>query len=196
MENKDNLMENIISLCKRRGFIFLSSEIYGGFSAIYDYGPYGVELANNIKKEWWKVMVQKREDIVGLDSSIFMNPKIWEASGHKKSFSDPLAECKNCHTRLRVDHLLEDIDIKADEKMSEKEISKLFKENKDKIKCPICGKNEFTDTKKFNLLVKSNLGNFTEKWDEDPSYLRGETCQGIYVNYKNILDSARVKIPF
>jgi glycyl-tRNA synthetase len=196
MENKEKLMEKIISLCKRRGFIFSSSEIYGGFSAIYDYGPYGVELANNIKKEWWRKMVQERDDIVGLDSSIFMNPKIWEASGHTTGFSDPLAECKSCHARLRVDHLLEEAGIKADEKMSEKEINKIFTENKDKIKCPICGKSEFTDAKKFNLLVKANLGNFTEKWDEDPAYLRGETCQGIYVNYKNVLDSARVKIPF
>lgn len=196
MENKDKLMEKIISLCKRRGFIFSSSEIYGGFSAIYDYGPYGVELANNIKKEWWKKMVQEREDIVGLDSSIFMNPKIWEASGHTTGFADPLAECKSCHTRLRVDHLLEEADIQADEKMSEDEINKIFIENKEKIKCPVCGKSEFTDAKKFNLLVKANLGNFTEEWNEDPAYLRGETCQGIYVNYKNVLDSTRVKIPF
>jgi len=189
-------MQKIISLCKRRGFVFPSSEIYGGFSAIYDLGPYGVELANNIKKEWWKTMVQLREDIVGLDSCIFMHPKIWEASGHVAGFADPLSECKSCHSRLRVDHLLEDIGVKADEKMTEKEISKIFKEHKKEIKCPKCGKSDFTDVKKFNLLVKSNLGNFTDKWDKEPSYLRGETCQGIYVNFKNVLDSSRVKIPF
>ena len=189
-------MEKIVSLCKRRGFIFPSSEIYGGFAAVYDYGPYGVELANAVKREWWKVMVQLREDIVGLDSAIFMHPKIWEASGHVSGFSDPLVECKKCHSRLRLDHLLEDVGIDADEKMSEEEINKIFNDNLKEIKCPSCGGQNFTDVKKFNLLVKSNLGNFTEDWDKDPVYLRGETCQGIYVNYKNILDSNRVKIPF
>lgn len=191
-----NLMDKIVSLCKRRGFVYPSSEIYGGFSAIYDFGPYGVELENAIKKEWWKTMVQLRDNIVGLDSAIFMHPKIWEASGHVAGFSDPLAECKNCHTRSRVDHLLESIGVKADEKISEEEINKLFSENKEKIKCPECGKKDWTGVKKFNLLVKSNLGNFTEDENKNPVYLRGETCQGIYVNYKNVLDSTRVKIPF
>ncbi len=189
-------LEEIISLSKRRGFIFPSSEIYGGFAAIYDYGPYGVELENNIKKEWWKFMVQEREDIVGLDSAIFMHPKIWEASGHVAGFSDPLTECKNCHARLRVDHLLEDIGVFADEKMGVEEINRVFSQYKEKIKCPFCGKSDFTEVKKFNLLVKSNLGNFTEAEKEDTAYLRGETCQGIYVNYKNVLATARVKVPF
>lgn len=189
-------MEKIISLAKRRGFIFPSSDIYGGFAAIYDYGPYGVELENNIKKFWWKNLVRQRQDIVGLDSAIFMHPKIWEASGHVAGFSDPLIECKNCHTRSRVDHLLEGIGIETDEKMSEKEINEIFSKNKDKLKCPNCGEKDFTDARKFNLLVKSNLGNFTDNWDKEPVYLRGETCQGIYVNYKNVLDSTRVKIPF
>ena len=139
MEDK---MQKIVSLAKRRGFVFPSSEIYGGFSAIYDYGPYGVELANNIKKEWWKSMVQLREDVVGLDSCIFMHPKIWEASGHVTGFADPLSECKNCHSRLRVDHLLEDIGVTADEKMTEQEIAKVFKKHKKEIKCPKCGKND------------------------------------------------------
>ena len=191
-----DLMEKIVSLAKRRGFIYPSSDIYGGFSAIYDYGPYGVELANAIKREWWKATVHLRDDIVGLDSAIFMHPKIWEASGHVSGFSDPLVECKDCHTRSRVDHLLGEIGIEADEKMSEKEINKIFSENKEKIKCPNCGKKNFTDAKKFNLLVKSNLGNFTDDLNKEPVYLRGETCQGIYVNYKNVLDSTRVKIPF
>lgn len=196
MPKNIDLMEKIVSLCKRRGFVFPSSEIYGGFAAIYDFGPYGVELENAIKREWWKAMVQMREDIVGLDSAIFMHPKIWEASGHVAGFSDPLAECKSCHMRLRVDHLLEAIDVRADEKMSEVEINKLFNENKEKIKCPNCAKSDFTDARKFNLLVKSNLGNFTGDWDKNPVYLRGETCQGIYVNFKNVMDSMRVKIPF
>lgn len=189
-------MNKIISFSKRKGFVFPSSEIYGGFSAVYDFGPYGVELANNIKAEWWKAMVQNRENIVGLDSGIFMNPKIWEASGHVSGFSDPLAECKDCHSRLRVDHLLEDARVFADEKMSEEEINKLFSKNIKKIKCPSCGKSNFTEAKKFNLLVKSNLGNFSGKVEDNPVYLRGETCQGIYVNFRNVIDSTRVKIPF
>ena len=189
-------MEKIVSLAKRRGFVYPSSEIYGGFAAVYDLGPYGVELANALKQAWWKYMVQMREDIVGLDSAIFMHPKIWEASGHVGGFSDPLSECRSCHTRVRVDHLLEEIGIAADEKMSEAEINELFQSNKKKIKCPKCKAQDFTKAKKFNLLVKSNLGSFTEDWTADPVYLRGETCQGIYVNYKNVLDSTRVKIPF
>jgi len=197
MTNKNEVtMEKIVSLSKRRGFVFPSSEIYGGLAAVYDYGPYGVELAKNIKEAWWREMVQSREDIVGLDSAIFMHPKIWQASGHVAGFADPLIECKTCHARLRLDHLLEDVGVAADEKMSEQEIEQIFIKNKAKIKCLSCGGKEFTDVKKFNLLVKSNLGNFTEDWGKDPVYLRGETCQGIYVNYKNVLDSSRVKIPF
>lgn len=195
-KKSNNSMEDIISLCKRRGFIFPSSEIYGGFSAVYDYGPYGAELAKNIKSAWWKVMVQENENIVGLDSSIFMHPKVWEASGHTSGFSDPLAECKKCHTRVRVDHLLEEAGVFADEKMSAEEINELLKENKEKLKCPKCGQSDFSEAKEFNLLVQSNLGNFTSDWNKNPVYLRGETCQGIYVNFKNVLDSTRVKIPF
>ncbi len=189
-------MDKIISLCKRRGFVFPSSEIYDGFAAIYDFGPYGVELANNIKKEWWKAMTQMRDDIVGLDSAIFMSPRIWEASGHVKGFSDPLTECRKCHARLRLDTLLDEAGIFADEKMTEEEINIIFEANRDKIKCPNCGTADFTPGRKFNLLVQSNLGNFTGDWTKEPTYLRGETCQGIYVNYKNVLDSARVKVPF
>lgn len=192
----DVKLEEIVSLSKRRGFVFPSSEIYGGFGAVYDYGPYGVELAKNIKEAWWKAMVQENENIVGLDSSIFMSPRIWEASGHISGFSDPLAECKKCHTRVRVDHLLEDAGVFADEKMTEEEINKLLEENKEKLRCPKCGGSDFSEAKNFNLLVKSNLGNFTEDWDKEPTYLRGETCQGIYVNFKNVLDSTRQKIPF
>lgn len=188
-------MEKIISLCKRRGFVYPSSEIYGGFAGVYDFGPYGVELKNNLKAEWWKKMVYERDDIVGLDSAIFMRPEIWEASGHTKGFSDPLMECKECNTRSRADKLLEEINVFADEKMNEGEINKIFRENKDKIKCPKCGKKNFTDIKKFNLLVKSNLGDFTND-NSEPVYLRGETCQGIYVNYKNVLDSMHLKFPF
>lgn len=189
-------MEKIVQLCKARGFVFPSSEIYGGFAAVYDYGQLGVELVNNIKKAWWKAMVQMREDIVGLDSAIFMHPRIWEASGHVGGFSDPLTECKSCHTRHRVDHLLEDVDITADEKMSEEEINAVFMENMKKIHCPKCGNSDFSPVKKFNLLVKSNLGNFTGDMSKDPVYLRGETCQGIYVNFPNVLQSSRRRLPF
>lgn len=189
-------LSSIVSLCKRRGFVFPSSEIYDGLTAVYDYGPYGVELANNIKKVWWKEMIQLRDDVVGLDAGIFMSPKVWEASGHISGFSDPLTECKKCHARLRVDTLLEDVGVFADEKMSEEEINKLFTSNKEKITCPSCGAKDFSPAKSFNLLVKSNLGSFTGDWSKDPLYLRGETCQGIYVNFKNIVDSSRVKVPF
>ncbi len=188
-------MEKIVSLAKRRGFIYPSSEIYGGFAGVYDFGPFGVELENNLKAQWWKKMVYDREDIVGLDSSIFMSPKIWEASGHVKGFSDPLVECRECNTRSRADKMLEEIGVSADEKMSEEEINKIFSENKDKLKCPKCGKQNFTKIRKFNLLVKSNLGDFTGD-NSEPAYLRGETCQGIYVNYKNVSDSMHLKLSF
>ena len=152
-EKKEQLekFNKIVSLCKRRGFVFPSSEIYSGFTAVYDFGPYGVELANNIKKLWWREMTQLRDDIVGLDSAIFMSPRIWEASGHVQGFSDPLTECRQCHARLRLDTLLEEAGIFADEKMTEDEINQVFNENKEKIKCPICGAKDFTPGKKFNL---------------------------------------------
>jgi glycyl-tRNA synthetase len=194
-KNNEDKLNKIVSLAKRRGFVYPSSEIYGGFAGIYDFGPLGVELENNLKANWWDKMVHSRDDIVGLDSSIFMNSKIWEASGHTTGFSDPLAECKECNTRVRVDKALEEIGVSADEKMSEEEINELFNKNKDKIKCFSCGKQNFTDVRKFNLLVKSNLGDFTGD-NSEPSYLRGETCQGIYVNFKNVIDSMHMKLPF
>lgn len=188
-------MDEIVSLCKRRGFIFPGSDIYGGMAGLYDFGPYGVELLNNLKQNWWKHNIQQRPDYVGLDSAMFKNPEVWKASGHVDSFSDPMAECKECHTRIRVDKELEKLGVFADEKMSEEEIGKLFDENKAKIKCPNCGKQNWTAPKKFNLLVKSNLGDFTEQ-NTEPTYLPGEACQGIYLNFKNVVDTCRVKIPF
>lgn len=188
-------MEDIVSLCKRRGFIFPGSDIYGGMAGLYDFGPYGVELLNNLKQNWWKHNIQQRPDYVGLDSAMFKNPEVWKASGHVDSFSDPMAECKECHTRIRVDKELEKLGVFADEKMSEEEIGKLFDEHKDRIKCPHCGKQNWTAPKKFNLLVKSNLGDFTEQ-NTEPTYLPGEACQGIYLNFKNVVDTCRVKIPF
>jgi len=170
MLNKNNdLMQKIVSFAKRRGFIFLSSEIYGGFGSCYDFGPLGIEMKNNIKKAWWNEMVRKRENIVGLDSSILMSPKVWEASGHLTAgFTDELVECKKCHHRFRKDFL-------------------------DKNKCPDCG-GELTKSKKFNLMMKTFVGPIEDK--TSVTYLRGETCQGIYVNFKNVLNSMRLKIPF
>jgi glycyl-tRNA synthetase len=168
-EEKEDLFSKIISLCKRRGFVFPSSEIYGGFSSSYDFGPLGVEMKNNIKRVWWDEMTKKHFDIVGLDSAILMNPKIWEASGHLTSgFADELVECKNCHKRFRLDEVLKNV-------------------------CPEC-QGEITKPRKFNLMMKSYVGPVEEK--ASLVYLRAETCQGIYVNFKNILTSLRLKIPF
>ena len=192
---KDVTLDDIVSLCKRRGFVYPGSDIYGGMAGLYDFGPYGVELLNNIKASWWRTNVHRKEDYVGIDSAMFKNPKVWDASGHTSGFSDPLAECKNCNTRIRVDKELGAIGVKADEKMSEDELNKLFDENRAKIKCPQCGKKEFGPVRAFNLLVKSNLGDFTEEGKE-PVYLPGEACQGIYLNFKNIVDSTRMKVPF
>lgn len=195
-DNKSEVsLEDIVSLCKRRGFVFPGSEIYGGFAGLYDFGPYGVELLNNIKKSWWNTNVQKKENFVGLDSAMFKHPKVWDASGHTSGFSDPLSECKSCNTRIRVDKELIAIGVKADEKMSEEDLNKLFDENRDKIKCPKCGKKQFSSVRAFNLLVKSNLGDITGEGGI-PVYLPGEACQGIYLNFKNVVDTTRMKIPF
>ncbi len=189
-------MEKIVSLCKRRGFVFQGSEIYGGFVGAYDYGPYGSELASNIRSVWWQTMVNEEKNIVGLDSAIVTHPRVWEASGHVGGFADPLVECKECNTRSRADHLIEEAGAFADEKMTAEEINAVFDENRDKMPCPKCGQKNFGEVRHVNLLVQSNLGNFSEDWSKEPAYLRGETCQGIYINFKNVLDSARVKVPF
>lgn len=189
-------MDKIVSLCKRRGFIFPGSDIYGGFVGSFDFGPYGVELANNIKAAWWKAMVQDERNVVGLDSAIVTHPKVWEASGHVGGFSDPLVECRECNTRSRADHLLEEAGEFADEKMSVDQINQVFDKVRDKVVCPKCGQKNFGKVTQFNLLVQTNLGNFSEDWTKEPAYLRGETCQGIYLNFKNVLDSTRVKVPF
>lgn len=193
MSKKDlNLMEKIVSLCKRRGFIFPSSEIYGGFGSTYDYGPYGVELKNNIKKSWWKFFVEDRDDMVGLDGAILMHPKTWEASGHLSDFNDALVDCKECKNRFRADHLIEDsLNLDAEGK-PEKEMTKIIKDKK--VKCPVCGKVNFTEVRKFNAMFKTFAG-VTED-HESVVYLRPETAQAIFLNFKNVLDTARVKIPF
>ena len=167
-ENKENLMGKIVSLCKRRGFIFPGSEIYGGFGGFYDFGPLGVEMKNNLKNLWWKWMTVEHENIVGIDGAIITNPKVWEASGHVESFVDPLSECKKCHKRFKAD----DIEGK---------------------KCPDC-RGELTEPKKFNILMPVQIG--VIDGEKVNAYLRGEACQTIYLNYKNILNTTRLKIPF
>jgi glycyl-tRNA synthetase len=195
MSEKENKLDKIVSLCKRRGFVFQGSEIYGGMAGLYDFGPYGSGLLNNLKKEWWKAHVQLRDDYVGIDSAIFKDPRVWEASGHTSGFSDPLSECKKCNTRIRVDKELNSIGVSADEKMSEAELAKVFEEHKKEISCPKCGSHDFTEARAFNLLVKSNLGDFTGE-GKDSVYLPGEACQGIYLNFKNVVNSTRMRIPF
>jgi len=167
-----SLMDKMASLCKRRGFIFPSSEIYGGIQGFWDYGPLGVELKNNIKKEWWKKMVYGREDVVGIDAAIIMNPQVWKASGHLEALVDPLVECKICHTRVRADN---EEAIKAHEN-----------EHKDE-------KAQWTEAKSFNLMTEVYLG-VTEP--KQKAYLRGEITQGVFVNFENIVSSSRVAIPF
>ena len=176
----ESSLDKIISLCKRRGFIFQSSEIYGGFGAVYDYGPLGVELKNNISQLWWKCMTQHHQNILGLDSGILMHPKIWEASGHVDAFNDPLVDCKQCKARYRADELVEDNFLNA---------------KWDEIKCPKCGTTgDFTDPRQFNLMFKTNIGPIES--DSDIAYLRPETAQGIYVNYLLAQGSMRQKVPF
>jgi len=161
-------MEKLVSLCQRRGFIFPSSEIYGGLSSCWDYGPMGVELKRNIKEAWWRSVVQERDDMVGLDTSILMHPQVWEASGHLSQFSDPLVECKSCHLRWRADELQND-------------------------KCPSCG-GELTEPHQFNLMFKTFMGPIEE--DANVVYLRPETAQGIFVNFQNVVNTSRKRLPF
>lgn len=192
---ENNKMDKIVSLCKRRGFVFPSSEIYGGLAGVYDYGPRGVELLNNIKKSWWKANVYDKENYYGLDAGMFKHPQVWDASGHTSGFSDPIVECRDTQTRLRVDKELEAIGVTADEKMSIDELQTLFDENKEAIAERNKLSGNFTPVRAFNLLVKSNLGDFTDQ-GTDPVYLPGEACQGIYLNFKNIVNTMSPKIPF
>ena len=170
MNNELGLMEKIISLCKRRGFIFPGSEIYGGLANSWDYGPLGAQLKKNIKDEWWRRFVERRDDMLGLDAAVLMNPKVWEASGHLKTFSDPLIECKKCHERFRADHV------------------------KDLETCPSCGeKKSFTEAKQFNLMMKTNFG--PKEDSASVVYFRPEIAQAMFVNFKNVLDTSRKKLP-
>ncbi len=164
-------MDKLVSLCKRRGFVYQSSEIYGGLTGAWDYGPLGVELKNNVERFWWKEMTQLHDNIVGLDAAIMMHPKTWEASGHVDNFSDPLVDCKNCKSRFRADQ----IDMEGP--------------------CPVCGvKGEFTEPRDFNLMFSTYMG--AVRSEDNIVYLRPETAQGIFVNFKNVVQTSRVKIPF
>ena len=166
-------MDTLVSLCKRRGFVFQSSEIYGGLSSAWDYGPLGVELKKNIQEFWWKEMTRLHDNIVGIDAAIMMHPRVWEASGHVENFTDPLVDCKNCKQRFRED--------------------KIPEENKNEKKCPECG-GELTEPRNFNLMFKTHMGPVED--GGNVVFLRPETAQGIYVNFKNVVQTSRVKIPF
>ncbi|MDI3547935.1 MAG: glycyl-tRNA synthetase [Halanaerobiales bacterium] len=188
----EELMNKIVALCKRRGFIYQSSEIYGGLANTWDYGPVGVEMKKNIKDSWWKKVVQEREDVVGLDSAIIMHPKTWEASGHLTNFNDALIDCKTCKARFRADHLIEQALEMDVEGKSEDEMTEIIKENE--LRCPNCGNIDWTSARAFNLMFKTYQGVV-----EDSSsvvYLRPETAQGIFVNFKNVVDTTRVSLPF
>ncbi len=177
-------MEDIVSLCKRRGFVFQASEIYGGLAGFYDYGPLGVELLNNIKQEWWQAMVHEHENIFGVDGAIIQNPKLWEASGHIAGFTDPLVDCKNCGARHRADHLA------GTDSTDLLELKKLLTDKA----CPSCGKKALMEPRKYNMMMKTWIGPVED--DSSIAYLRPETAGSIFTNYENVRETMRAKLPF
>lgn len=185
-------IDNVVALMKRRGFVYAGSEIYGGLANTYDYGPAGVELLRNIKNLFWTEFVHKRPDMVGIDASLISHHGVWDASGHTAGFSDALIDCKNCKMRTRADHLIEDALKMSVEGKSVEELTTIVRENK--IKCPKCGVSDWTEVRKFNLLFPVKLG--IVEGDQSLAYLRGETAQGMFINFKNVMDSTRVKLPF
>jgi glycyl-tRNA synthetase len=198
-------MEKIVALCKRRGFIYAGSEIYGGFANSYTYGPYGSALKKNVKDLWWKMFVTSRRDVVGIDGPILLHPKTWHASGHVAGFNDALVDCKECKARHRADHLIENATGKDAEGLSVEELTKIIVD--EKVKCPKCGKQHFTEARHFNLMFKTQLSKTQnhssenssgsgQAEDDDMVYLRPETAQAIFTEFKNIVDTQRVKIPF
>ena len=191
MDNSKKTMDKIVALCKNRGFVYAGSEIYGGLSNSWDYGPLGVEFKNNVKRAWWQKFVQENPYNVGLDSAILMNPQVWVASGHVGGFSDPLMDCKDCKTRHRADKLIEDTGVNP-AGWSFEEMSDYIKEHN--ICCPNCGSCNFTDIRKFNLMFKTFQGVTEDAKNE--LYLRPETAQGIFVNFPNIQRTTRRKVPF
>jgi len=197
MENSQKTMEKIVALCKGRGYVYAGSEIYGGLSNTWDYGPLGVEFKNNVKKAWWKKFIQESPYNVGLDAAILMNPQTWVASGHVGGFSDPLMDCKECKARHRADKLIEDFafangeSITVDGWSNEKMLEYI---NENNVVCPQCGKHNYTDIRQFNLMFKTFQGVTEDSKSE--LYLRPETAQGIFVNFKNVQRTSRKKIPF
>ena len=192
MKNTEKTMDKIVALCKGRGFVYPGSEIYGGLANSWDYGPLGVEMKNNIKKAWWKKFVTETRYNVGLDAAILMNPEVWVASGHVGGFSDPLMDCKECKTRHRADKLIEDVTGQSADGWSNEQIYNYITENN--IVCPNCGKCNFTEVRKFNLMFKTFQGVTEDAKNE--VYLRPETAQGIFVDFKNIQRTTRKKVPF
>ncbi|MDA0637931.1 glycine--tRNA ligase [Nonomuraea sp. MCN248] len=186
MARRTDVMDTIVSLAKRRGLVYPSSEIYGGLRASWDYGPLGIELKNNVKRQWWLSTVQARDDVVGLDSCVILAPEVWAASGHVETFTDPLTECQSCHKRFRADHLIEAYEEKN---------GKAPESGLADITCPNCGnKGTFTEPRQFSGLLKTFLGPVED--ESGLAYLRPETAQGIFINYLNVQQSARRKIPF
>jgi len=197
MQKSADLQTKIVSLCKRRGFVFPGSEIYGGLANTYDYGPLGVLMLRNISNNWWAEFVTKRTDIFGLDTSILMAPQVWEASGHTASFTNDMIDCKECKLRTRADHLIVDFMEKAGKSIdvegeSLENLEKIITENK--IPCPKCGKFNWTKPRKFNQLFETHMGILEES--KNLTYLRGEIAQGMFVNFRNVLDTMRPKLPF
>lgn len=192
MNNSDKTMEKVVALCKSRGYVYAGSEIYGGLSNTWDYGPLGVEFKNNVKRAWWKKFVQESPYNVGLDSAILMNPQVWVASGHVGGFSDPLMDCKDCKTRHRADKLIEDETGDVADGWTNEQMLAFIKEHH--IKCPDCGSENFTDIRKFNLMFKTFQGVTEDAKNE--IFLRPETAQGIFVNFQNVQRTTRKKIPF
>ncbi len=192
MDNTQKTMEKIIALCKNRGFVYAGSEIYGGLSNSWDYGPLGVEFKNNVKKAWWKKFIQENPYNVGLDSAIIMNPQVWVTSGHVGGFSDPLMDCKDCKTRHRADKLIEEATGESAETMSFEDMAAYIQEKG--IACPECDSKNFTDIRKFNLMFKTFVGVTEDAKNE--VYLRPETAQGIFVNFSNVQRTTRRKVPF
>ena len=192
MQATEKTMEQIVALCKNRGFVYAGSEIYGGLSNSWDYGPLGVEFKNNVKRAWWKKFVQESPYNVGIDAAILMNPQVWVASGHVGGFSDPLMDCRDCKTRHRADKLIEDFTGESADGWSNEKMMSFIRENH--IKCPNCGSENFTDIRQFNLMFKTYQGVTEDSKSE--LYLRPETAQGIFVNFANVQRTTRRKIPF
>lgn len=189
---EENALKSIVALCKRRGFVYPGSEIYGGFANTYSYGPYGSEMKKNIKDLWWKVFVQNRRDMVGIDGPILLHPKTWHGSGHVAGFNDALVDCKECRSRFRADHLIEGALHQSVEGKTLPELSAIIQDKK--IACPVCGKRNFTDARTFNLMFQTTMNKTGT--ENEIAYLRPETAQAIFLEFKNIVDTTRVKIPF